>query len=118
MHNMLRRDIEDEILQYCQEQDIGAIVYSPMASCLLTFKMHGARIENISSDDWRRNAENFREPELSRNLDLVEKLREIGPRHDTSSAEVDIAWTLRHPASRRDTTYHEGSRPTGRSRAA
>jgi aryl-alcohol dehydrogenase-like predicted oxidoreductase len=88
-----------------------------MASGLLTGKMTRERIENVPSDDWRHNAENFQEPKLSRNLDLVEKLREIGARHDASPAEVAIAWTLGHPASRRGTKYDEGSRPTGRSRA-
>jgi aryl-alcohol dehydrogenase-like predicted oxidoreductase len=69
-----------------------------MASGLLTGKMTRERIENVPSDDWSRNAENFREPELSRNLNLVEKLREIGAHHDASPTEVAIAWTLRHPA--------------------
>jgi aryl-alcohol dehydrogenase-like predicted oxidoreductase len=52
----------------------------------------------MSSDEWRRNAENLREPNLSENLILFERLREIGERHDASPAEVAIAWTLRHPA--------------------
>jgi aryl-alcohol dehydrogenase-like predicted oxidoreductase len=97
-YNMLRRDIEDEVLPYASENDIGVIVYSPMASGLLTGKMTRERVENMPSDDWRRNNEQFNDPKLSQNLDLVEKLREIGERHDKSPAEVAIAWTLRHPA--------------------
>ena len=97
-YNMLRRDVEDEILPYARENDIGVIVYSPMASGLLTGKMTRERVENMPSDDWRRNNEQFNDPRLSKNLDLVEKLREIGQRHDKSPAEVAIAWTLRHPA--------------------
>ena len=97
-YNMLRRDIEDEVLPYASENDIGVIVYSPMASGLLTGKMTRERVENMPSDDWRRNNEQFNDPKLSQNLGLVEKLREIGERHDKSPAEVAIAWTLRHPA--------------------
>lgn len=97
-YNALRRDIEEEILPYAQENDIGVIVYSPMASGLLSGKMTRERVENMPSDDWRRNNEQFNDPKLSRNLDLVEKLREIGERHDKSPAEVAISWTLRHPA--------------------
>jgi aryl-alcohol dehydrogenase-like predicted oxidoreductase len=97
-YNMLRRDIEDEVLPYAREKGIGVIVYSPMASGLLTGKMTRERVENMPSDDWRRNNEQFNDPKLSQNLDLVEKLREIGERHDKSPAEVAIAWTLRHPA--------------------
>jgi aryl-alcohol dehydrogenase-like predicted oxidoreductase len=97
-YNMLRRGVEDEILPYARENDVGVIVYSPMASGLLTGKMTRERVENMPSDDWRRNNEQFNDPRLSKNLDLVEKLREIGQRHDKSPAEVAIAWTLRHPA--------------------
>jgi aryl-alcohol dehydrogenase-like predicted oxidoreductase len=39
----------------------------------------------------------FQEPNLSRNLALVEKLREIGKRHGRTPGEVAIAWTLRRP---------------------
>jgi aryl-alcohol dehydrogenase-like predicted oxidoreductase len=96
-YNMLNRDVEEEILPYCGENDIGVIVYSPMRSGLLTGKMTPGRIQNMPSDDWRRGADDFQEPKLSRNLELVEKLREIGERHGKSPAEVAIAWTLRHP---------------------
>ncbi len=97
-YNMLRRDVEDEILPYCRENNIGVIVYSPMASGLLTGKMTRERIENMPSDDWRRDSEQFNDPKLSRNLELVERLREIGERHGRSPGEVAIAWTLRQPA--------------------
>lgn len=97
-YNMLRRDVEDGILPYARENDIGVIVYSPMASGLLTGKMTRERVENMPFDDWRRNNEQFNDPKLSKNLELVEKLREIGVRHGVTPAEVAIAWTLRHPA--------------------
>jgi aryl-alcohol dehydrogenase-like predicted oxidoreductase len=97
-YNMLNRGVEDEILPYCAENDIGVIVYSPMRSGLLTGKMTRERVDNLPSDDWRRNAEDFQEPRLSRNLRLVELLKEIGAEHGASPGEVAIAWTLRHPA--------------------
>ena len=52
----------------------------------------------MPKDDWRRASSNFNEPKLSRNLALVERLREIGKRHGRSPGEVAIAWTLRNPA--------------------
>jgi aryl-alcohol dehydrogenase-like predicted oxidoreductase len=97
-YSMLRREVEAEILPYCQENDIGVIVYSPMRSGLLTGKMTPERVQNLPSDDWRRNDPDFQEPRLSKNLELVEKLAEIGDRHGRSPAEVAIAWTLGHPA--------------------
>jgi aryl-alcohol dehydrogenase-like predicted oxidoreductase len=97
-YNMLNRGVEDEILPYCGENDIGVIVYSPMRSGLLTGKMTPERVANLPSDDWRRNADDFQEPRLSRNLELVALLEEIGTEHGRSPGEVAIAWTLRHPA--------------------
>lgn len=97
-YNMLNRGVEEEILPYCGEHDIGVIVYSPMRSGLLTGKMTPERVQNLPSDDWRRNADDFQEPRLSKNLKLVELLRAIGEQHGRSPAEVAIAWTLRHPA--------------------
>jgi aryl-alcohol dehydrogenase-like predicted oxidoreductase len=97
-YNMLNRDVEEEILPYCRERDIGVIVYSPMRSGLLTGKMTSERVQNLPSDDWRRNADDFQEPRLSRNLELVSLLEEIGREHGSSPGEVAIAWTLRHPA--------------------
>jgi aryl-alcohol dehydrogenase-like predicted oxidoreductase len=97
-YNMINRGIEEEILPYCREHDIGVIVYSPMRSGLLTGKMSRERVENLPSDDWRRKNSDFREPRLSRNLELVGLLEEIGSEHGRSPAEVAIAWTLRHPA--------------------
>ncbi|HET7479393.1 MAG TPA: aldo/keto reductase [Rubrobacteraceae bacterium] len=97
-YSMLKREVEAEILPYCEENDIGVIVYSPMRSGLLTGKMTPERIQNLPSDDWRRNADDFQEPRLSKNMAVVELLKEIGARHDKSPAEVAIAWTLRHPA--------------------
>ncbi|HEX8036063.1 MAG TPA: aldo/keto reductase, partial [Ktedonobacterales bacterium] len=97
-YSLVDRHIERDILPYCQQHNIGVIVYSPMASGLLTGKMTPERVANMEQDDWRRNAEQFQEPRLSRNLQLAGVLRRIGERHSVSPGAVAIAWTLRHPA--------------------
>jgi len=56
------------------------------------------RVANFLPEDWRRNLPGFREPALSRNLRVVEHLRQIGKRHGRSPGEVAIAWTLMHPS--------------------
>ncbi len=98
-YSMLMRQIEDQILPYCLENNIGVIVYSPMHNGLLTGKMTRERIAAFPESDWRKHINPaFQEPYLSKNLALVELLRDIGARHDKSAAEVAIAWTLHHPA--------------------
>ena len=97
-YSMLRRAIETEILPFAQAHGIGVINYSPMLSGLLTGKMTAERAANLAPDDWRRNNVEFKEPKLSRNLRLVELLREIGSGHGVTPGVVAVAWTLHHPA--------------------
>lgn len=97
-YSMLRRAIEAEILPYVQERGIGVMNYSPMVSGLLTGKMTAERVAAMPADDWRRKAVEFNEPRLSRNLRLVDLLREIGSRHGVTPGVVAVAWTLHHPA--------------------
>ena len=97
-YSLIKRDIERDILPYCQEHNIGVIVYSPMMSGLLSGKMTRERIDNFPEDDWRKRNEEFQEPRLSRNLKLASLLQDIGYPYNRTTAEVAIAWTLRHPA--------------------
>jgi aryl-alcohol dehydrogenase-like predicted oxidoreductase len=97
-YSLVSPEIEESILPYAQANNIGVIVYSPMKSGLLTGTMTRERIANFASDDFRKRAIAFQEPQLSRNLRLVEVLREIGQRHGRTTGEVAIAWTLRNPA--------------------
>jgi aryl-alcohol dehydrogenase-like predicted oxidoreductase len=97
-YSLINRAVEEDILPYCLREGIGVIVYSPMASGLLTGAMTRERAAKLPKDDWRRTDPEFNEPRLTRNLELVERLREIAKRHSRSPGEVAIAWTLRNPA--------------------
>ena len=76
---------------------VANIVYAPMKSGLLTGKMTRERMQNLPEDDWRRRSGFFNEPMLTRNLALVDMMRDIGTRYGRTPAEVAIAWTLRRP---------------------
>jgi aryl-alcohol dehydrogenase-like predicted oxidoreductase len=97
-YSLVHREIEDQVLPSCLREGIGVIVYSPMASGLLTGAMTRERAAKLPQDDWRKNHPDFTEPQLSRNLALVERLGEIGRAHNRSAGEVAIAWTLHNPA--------------------
>ena len=97
-YSMINRTNEAEILPFCQTQDIGVINYSPMVSGLLTGAMTKERVAQMPQDDFRRNAKQFQEPQLSRNLDLAALLGEIGAHHGVQAGVVAIAWTLHNPA--------------------
>jgi aryl-alcohol dehydrogenase-like predicted oxidoreductase len=97
-YSMINRAVEQEVLPFCAKHGIGVINYSPMQSGLLTGAMTKERIAKMPQDDFRRNTKQFQEPQISRNLDLVELLRGIGTRHEVGPGVVAIAWTLHNPA--------------------
>jgi aryl-alcohol dehydrogenase-like predicted oxidoreductase len=97
-YSLVHRDIEHEILPFVAREGIGVIAYSPMASGLLTGAMTRERIAGLAADDWRKGHADFREPQLSRNLELVSVLQAIGKRQGRTPGEVAVAWVLREPA--------------------
>ena len=97
-YSMLARDVENSILPFALQNNIGVIVYSPMYSGLLSGGMTRQRVSSLAAEDWRLQNPNFREPLLSQNLRLVELLKEVGGRHGRTAGEVAIAWTLHNPA--------------------
>ena len=97
-YSMLNRAVESAILPFCEKNNIGVINYAPMHSGLLTGAMSKQRVANFPSDDFRRNAKNYQEPLLSRNLAVADFLGKIGQRHGVTAGVVAIAWTLHHSA--------------------
>jgi aryl-alcohol dehydrogenase-like predicted oxidoreductase len=97
-YSLVRREVEQEILPYCRSNGLGVIVYSPMASGLLTGAMTRERAASLPDSDWRSRDVEFKDPKLSRNLALVERLREVGERVQRPPGQVAIAWVLQNPA--------------------
>jgi aryl-alcohol dehydrogenase-like predicted oxidoreductase len=97
-YSLVHRQVEQAILPFCRAEELGVIVYSPMASGLLTGAMTRERADALPMSDWRSRDVEFQEPRLSKNLALVERLREVGERHGLPPGQVAIAWTLQNPA--------------------
>mgnify|MGYP001038353460 CR=1 FL=1 len=94
-YSMLHRGVEDGLLDYCAQMNIGVIVYSPMQRGLLTGKFDNDRLAGLAIDDHRRGVPDFQEPRFSAILDLVDKLKAIAERSGRTCAELAISWTLR-----------------------
>jgi|SRR5271165_971737 len=97
-YSILRRQVEEETLPYCLQQGMGVIVYAPMFSGMLTGAMTRERAAALPADDFRSRNPEFKEPKLSKNLELVEVLKKIGARHGRQAGEAAIAWVLGNPA--------------------
>jgi aryl-alcohol dehydrogenase-like predicted oxidoreductase len=97
-YSMLNRAVDAEVLPFCAKSGIGVINYAPMHSGMLTGAMTKERVANFPKDDFRRNAKNYQEPLLSRNLAVADFIGGIGKRHGVSAGVIAIAWTLHNPA--------------------
>jgi aryl-alcohol dehydrogenase-like predicted oxidoreductase len=97
-YSAVRPEIREEILPFCEANNIGVIVYSPLQAGLLSGKMSKERIVNLPDSDWRARDDQFNEPRLSRNLALQDLMREIAYDHGRNVPEVAIAWVLAHSA--------------------
>lgn len=96
-YSMLKRGVEDAILPYCGDHNIGVVAYSPMQAGLLTGKFSKEHVRNLPEDDWRKGHPLFTEPQLSVNLELVDKLEPIAARNGKTLPQLAIAWVLRRP---------------------
>jgi aryl-alcohol dehydrogenase-like predicted oxidoreductase len=97
-YSLVRREVEADVLPYAYLHNIGVIVYSPMQSGLLTGAMTRERIAKLPDSDWRSRDPEFREPKLSKNLRLVDRLRGIAEKYGRPVGQVAVAWVLRKPA--------------------
>jgi aryl-alcohol dehydrogenase-like predicted oxidoreductase len=95
--NLVHRDAAGDVLPWAREHQAGAIVYSPMASGLLTGAFTAARAASLEPGDWRAGHPDFTEPAVSANLALAEALRPVAERHGVTPAAVAVAWTLAFP---------------------
>ena len=92
--SMLQRSALGDVIPWAAAHGTGVIVYSPMASGLLSGAFDRGRLERLASDDMRLRRAVFTEPALSANLALVERLRVIADELGCAVAELAIAWTL------------------------
>jgi aryl-alcohol dehydrogenase-like predicted oxidoreductase len=95
-YSLFRRDIEREILPYCQQHGIGVLVYGPLAHGLLggSFTKHST----FAPDDWRSKSEFFHGEQFQRNVAVVEHLKRLADRRGMTIAQLAIAWVLAQPA--------------------
>lgn len=97
-YSLVHPDVQNEILPFCEQNNIGVIVYSPMQSGLLTGTMTKRRVQGMPDNDWRKENPDFQGERLERNLKLADLLNDVGFPHNVPPGVVAIAWTLSNPA--------------------
>ena len=94
-YSMIHRELEDEILPYCEKNHIGFLAYSPMAKGILTGKVSPGWVDALASDDHRKNDPDFLGRKLNSHLKFVEELKPIALRNGKTLAQLALAWVLR-----------------------
>ena len=94
-YSMLRREVEEELFPYCQQNQIGVVAYSPMQAGLLTGKFSKERVQNLPPNDWRKANPFFVSPQLESNLSIVEQLRPVAEQMEITLSQLALAWVLR-----------------------
>lgn len=91
-YSLWSREPEEEIIPTCRALGIGFVAYSPLGRGFLTGQIR--RIEDLAPDDWRRTSPRFQGENFQRNLDLVERIREMATQKKCTPSQLALAWLL------------------------
>jgi aryl-alcohol dehydrogenase-like predicted oxidoreductase len=94
-YHAFRREIENVILPYTAEHDIGVLIYGPLAHGLLGGRMTADT--RFPDDDWRSHSPDFAGETFARNLAVVDRLRAFADRRGITLPQLAVAWTLANP---------------------
>ncbi len=92
-YSLWTRDPEDEVLPTIRELGIGFVAYSPLGRGFLSGRIRSA--DDLDPDDFRRTNPRFQGENFSRNLELVDRVREIADEKGATPAQLALAWVLR-----------------------
>ncbi len=91
-YSLWTRDPEDEVLPLCRELGIGFVAYSPLGRGFLTGRFR--TIDDLAPDDYRRNTPRFQGDNFQKNLELVERVKDIAKRKQCTPSQLALAWVL------------------------
>jgi aryl-alcohol dehydrogenase-like predicted oxidoreductase len=95
-YHLFRRQVEEDVLPYAAANDVGVLVYGPLAHGLLGGAMDAET--TFPDDDWRSSSPVFQGDEFRRNLAVVEGLARLARDRGATVGQLAIAWTLANPA--------------------
>jgi aryl-alcohol dehydrogenase-like predicted oxidoreductase len=91
-YSLWSRDPEDEVLPALRELGIGLVAYSPLGRGFLTGAITSP--QDLAEDDFRRHNPRFQGENFQRNLDLVERVKELASEHNCTPGQLALAWVL------------------------
>jgi aryl-alcohol dehydrogenase-like predicted oxidoreductase len=91
-YSLWSRDPEDEILATVRELGIGFVPYSPLGRGFLTGQIKSP--DDFDADDFRRHNPRFQGENFKRNLELVDKVKELADEKGCTTGQLALAWVL------------------------
>jgi aryl-alcohol dehydrogenase-like predicted oxidoreductase len=91
-YSLWSRDPEDEILPTVRELGIGFVAYSPLGRGFLSGRIRS--VEDLDPEDFRRFNPRFKGENFDRNLELVDRVREIAQEKGATPSQLALAWVL------------------------
>jgi aryl-alcohol dehydrogenase-like predicted oxidoreductase len=91
-YSLWTRDLEAEVLPTLRELGIGLVAYSPLGRGFLTGSLQSP--DDLPEDDWRRNNPRFQGENFTRNLRLVDRVRDLAADRGVTGAQLALAWVL------------------------
>jgi aryl-alcohol dehydrogenase-like predicted oxidoreductase len=86
------RDVMAEVLPYCTAQGIALLPYAPLGRGFLTGRF--TSVDDLPERDFRRGLPRFQQEALHANLEIVERVRQVGERIGATPAQVALAWLV------------------------
>lgn len=93
IYSMVERDVEEKVIPYCLEHDIGLVPFSPIASGLLSGKIT-TETQFESYDDVRNWVPQLSKRNIAGNQPIVELLKSFAERKNATPAQISLAWML------------------------
>jgi aryl-alcohol dehydrogenase-like predicted oxidoreductase len=91
-YSLWSRDPEDEILPTVRALGVGFVAYSPLGRGFLTGRFR--RFEDLDETDWRRRSPRFQGENFAKNLQLVDRVRQIAAEKGVTPSQLALAWLL------------------------
>jgi len=91
-YSLWEREPETKVFPLLEELRIGFVPYSPLGRGFLTGQIRSA--DDFAADDFRRNSPRFQGKNLTRNLELVDRVKELALQKRCTPGQLALAWLL------------------------
>ncbi|UKA76335.1 aldo/keto reductase [Arthrobacter sp. FW306-07-I] len=91
-YSLWEREPETKVFPVLAELGIGFVPYSPLGRGFLTGQIRS--VDDFAEDDFRKHSPRFQGENFTRNLELVDRVKELADRKGCTPGQLALAWLL------------------------